>query len=300
MLNEAELRKWSQSPASEKSINTHTEIRQVLDHSEILRGKEIGVYLQGSYANHTNIRVDSDVDVVAQLASTFNFNISKLSESSQIRFRQVYPRATYQFVHFHRDVFVVLRHYFGESRVRLGNKSIKIKGDANHIDADVVPCLQFRKYHSFTSENECNFSEGMFFSDFSAEPPREIVNFPKLHRENGQDKNAGRRTDGMYKNVVRVLKNVKRHLVDNNILDKDVAPSYFIECVVYNVPDECFVKNSLQDSLFNAVNFVLRHCSPDNLLVVSEQHKLFGAEPWQWNQPNATEFFRAINQFLSR
>ena len=297
-INESQLQTWSNAPASAKIQFTHEQVRKALEQSDALRGRTYEVYLQGSYANSTNTRVDSDVDIVVQLSSTFNHDISKLSQDQQRLFHQTFPNATYHWADFRRDVISALNSYFGSASVKPGNKSIKLVGSESRVNADVVPCLQHRQYQSFATWNHDDFVEGMKFWTTLETPSREIVNFPKVHIENGEDKNADHRTDTMYKGLVRVVKNIRRQLVERHNFDPKIAPSYFVECMIYNVPDGHF-QNDFKGSLEYAHDFILRRCTPASLLTASHQHLLFGPEPWQWNEQDAATFFQAAENFYN-
>ena len=62
------------------------------------------IYLQGSYRNSTNIRADSDVDVVFELRSLVFSNIQQLSPNERSLYDQAYKNATYGLMEFRRDV----------------------------------------------------------------------------------------------------------------------------------------------------------------------------------------------------
>jgi len=67
-----QLNRWSNQGAQETAIITHTQIQKVLNSdSSKIRGKDFEIFLQGSYKNDTNIRGDSDVDIVVMLKDTF-------------------------------------------------------------------------------------------------------------------------------------------------------------------------------------------------------------------------------------
>lgn len=294
-ISESQLQTWSNAPTSTKIQFTHEQIRKALDQSDALRQRNYEIYLQGSYANSTNIRVDSDIDVVVQLNSTFNPDITNLSLEQRQIFHQAYPDATYHWADFRLDVINALNSYFGSTYVKPSNKCIKLVGNQYRVNADVVPCLQHRQYKSFSTWYHDDFVEGMKFWTTTEVPNLEIVNFPKVHLENGEDKNASHRTDTMYKSLVRVVKNIKRQLVETNTLDPKLAPSYFLECAIYNVPDNHF-QSDFQSTIVYTLDFILRRCNAASLVTASHQHLLFGTEPWQWNQPNAATFFTLVEQ----
>ena len=68
---------------------------------------------------------------------------------------------------------------------------------------------------------------------------RAIHSFPKQHIENGVEKN--KRTGQMFKPLVRVFKSLRNEMIEDGVLWEGAAPSYFVECLVYNVPDRLFL-----------------------------------------------------------
>lgn len=79
-ISEAQLEVWANQGAVVLSKQTHESIRLALAaDSSLIKGKDYEIYLQGSYRNTTNIRGDSDVDIVVELKSTFAPDTSLLS-----------------------------------------------------------------------------------------------------------------------------------------------------------------------------------------------------------------------------
>lgn len=292
-INEAQLQTWTNAPSSTKSIFTHEEVRKALEKSPALKNRNYEVYLQGSYANSTNIKLDSDVDIVVQLNETFAFNASEFHETRIAIFREVHPIPSYGWDDFRKDVISALNSHFGIIAVKPDVKCIKIAKNDQRVNADVTVCLEYHKYNNFDRGNYQDYVTGMKFYTTDG---KEIFNYPKLHIKNGEDKNLAHRTDQKYKHIVRILKNIRQKLVENRVIDPKMARSYFIECAVYNVPDGHF-QNDYKTSLEYALDHILNRCTPANLLTVSHQHGLFGTEPWQWNQNDAATFFQAANQY---
>ena len=56
--------------------------------------------------------------------------------------------------------------------------------------------------------------------------------------------------------MVRVLKNLRGTLVEDKMIEAGVAPSYYIEGLLYNVPNEKFGK-SYNDSFVNCISWIL-------------------------------------------
>lgn len=293
-ISNNQLSIWANAPTSTKPKYTHEHVREAISLSENLKGKDYKIYLQGSYANSTNIKVDSDIDIVIQLNSTFNHDTSKLTLDQKELFNQAHKGATYHFVDFKVDIIQALESYFDQSRIKIGNKSIKLIGDNYLSNTDIVPCLQYRNYNSFDINNKNDYVEGIKF--WTTNENKEIVNYPKIHESNGKYKNQVNRTNSKYKDVVRIVKNIKKKLIEDNVLNSKMAPSYFLECAIYNVPDSYFVYD-YQMSLEQSLGFILNECDPSRMRTVSEQHLLFGPNEWQWNVNNAGIFFEKIRQY---
>lgn len=180
-------------------------------------------------------------------------------------------------------MFTALTNYYGANKVKAGNKSFKLAGDTNRVNADVVPCLEYRKYTRFRSLNDQAYVEGMLF--FTQSEKRQIVNYPKAHYENGCKKNSPEQTSGWFKATVRLLKNARTKLVDDRIIAESLAPSYFIECLTYNVPNNKF-GSSWQSTYYNVLNW-LAQADFNGFVCQSEQTYLFGNSPEQWNITDA-------------
>lgn len=229
-------------------------------------------YLQGSYQNDTNIRRDSDVDVVVQLTSTVRVG------SGERRSKQAESPASNQdpdflaWNSFRRHVFMALKQRFGESSVVQRNKAIKVMAGPPRLAADVVVCIGYR--HNSSRPKSV---EGMTFCAF---PDRRwVVNYPKRHSENGAAKD--KKTKGVYKRTVRMFKGARNHLEQANEIGDDVAPSYFLECLVYNAPDTAF-QASYQETYRSVVNWMAASDLSD-LVCQNQQLPLFGQLPGQWS-----------------
>jgi hypothetical protein len=244
------------------------------------------VYLQGSYKNHTNIRGDSDVDVVVQLNSTFLINSAffenlPVNPKRQFGFRD----ASYGWEEFRSDVLKALRNYYGPGRVREGRKSLKVQ--TSYLPADVVVSLQYRKYPD-RPRSEADFIEGMAF--WVPSESKWVINYPKLHYENGVKKNQD--TNGWYKPTVRMFKNARTYLVDKGFIPADLAPSYFLECLLYNVPNDKF-GSDFQSTFREVITWLLK-ADFSRFVCQNEQLPLFGSSPEQWSKDKARHFLQAI------
>jgi hypothetical protein len=295
-IPEQQLSTWSNIGAAVASTNTYNSIKTAIDGIGWNDIVEYDLYLQGSYRNATNTRGDSDVDVIAQLTSIFQYDISSLSNEQSSTFQEVYSKkGEFSLNDFKQATFDGLQKYYGKQNVSLGSKAIDIVGNNGRLHADVLCCLEFRKYKSFTKENNQNYIPGIKF--YSNNESRWVVNFPKLHYQNGVNKNSQLRTNQNYKPVTRIFKNIKSYLVQNNIISKDLAPSYFIQCLLYNLPDNSFIGSTYQTILVQLLNDLVECANNNqlqNFISQNEQLNLFGDTKEQWNLTNAIAFIKAI------
>ncbi len=180
-----------------------------------------------------------------------------------------------------------LQGYYGFSRVKLGDKSVKISPGSNRLAADVVVCMSYRKYQRYRNTSDQKYVSGITF--YTQTGNRRIINFPKVHYDNGAEKNS--QTSGNYKPTVRMFKNARSHLINCNSLLTGVAPSYFIECLLYNVPSQKIVTNP-QDTFINVLKY-LNNVDLSSFMCQSEQMLLFGDSPEQWSLCNANMLISA-------
>lgn len=275
-----QLERWSHQGAVKTAKDTHESIRDVLHSCERLDDKSFEIYLQGSYKNCTNIRGDMDVDLVVQLNSIF---CSNLSEEQKRKFGFV--KAEYTWKDFRQDVLNALVDHYGESKVSEGNKAIKVQ--TSRLPADVVVCIQYRKYPP-NPVDESDFVEGMTF--LTRNEGWKIINYPKLHYENGVTKHQN--TGGRYKKLVRIFKNARNYLEECGSITSSLAPSYFLESLLYNVPDEQFSGN-LQTTFYNTISW-LEKADFSNFKCQNEQLPLFGERLEQWSINSAKEFVQKL------
>jgi len=274
-IPESQLETWSHQGAITTAKTTADSIKNALDSYDNWTDEiDFEVYLQGSYKNSTNIRGDSDVDVVAQLNSTFYSNLSE----EQKRILGLTP-ASYSWSNFKEDVLRAVRQYYGTPNISEGNKSIKIKANTGRLPADVVVCCQYRRYKTV---NSYDYVEGMCF--WSKNDNRQIINYPKIHYDNGVSKHKN--SSKWYKPSVRMFKNARGYI------SGDSAPSYFLECMLYNVPNLKF-GTSYQDTFRNIANW-LNEADLDTFICQNGQLKLFGLTLEQWNTIQAKEFIKNL------
>ncbi|MCD4704490.1 nucleotidyltransferase [bacterium] len=309
MISEEQLKKWASAPDSVEMARikyTHEEIRKAL--SKYLPVEDIktkfnlsnfqyDVYLQGSYANSTNISYDSDVDVVIELQSVFSYDLSNLAIDEKSEFSKVYPDSSlYTFEQFKKDVHEALNQYFGVEIV-YDKKCLKIPKNTDRVNADVIPCFEHKKYERFTFYTRNKYIPGIKF--YNTDTNEKIINYPKRHLNNCEAKNKD--TEAKFKDTVRVFKNFNKKLKLKNILDDKTAPSYFIENMIYNCSAHTFngsytdiVLKNFQYWTNDIENGRFRH-----YICANEQDLLFNDNTW--NIDDAVKFISSsINLFQEK
>lgn len=272
------------------SKDTYQTVRTALESQKaVYKDKKFEVCLQGSYGNDTNIYAESDVDVVMRLDSIWRGDVSRLPQEQKDAYHATYGNATYTFAEFKKGVVVRMETAFGKESVDAGNKAIKIKANGSRRSADVVACYQYRKYVRFIGEDDQEYLPGIIFPTDSS---GEIINYPKLHSENCTAKHQA--TNGWFKPMVRIMKNMRSKLVDDGKIAKDTAPSYYIEGMVWNVPDDKFGE-SYVDTFCNCVNWLTK-ADRSKLVCANEQYWLLGNSNVQWTAAKCDEFLLALIQ----
>jgi hypothetical protein len=254
--------------------------------------KSFEVFLQGSYGNDTNIYAESDVDIVLRLDSTFRYDISRLSDVEKQAYERYISPATYSYEQFKAEVVANLQRKFGNDSVSVGKKAVNIKGDQHRRSADVVVCYAYREFNSFNLHSCNDFVSGIIFPT----PSDEIINYPKQHSSNLTSQHQI--TGSMLKPMVRILKNMRSCMVDNNALGEAIAPSYYVEGMFYNVPSEKYVSTSFGDTLCNGINWLLQ-ADKSKLVCPNWQYYLLGNSSVQWNEADYNTVLAALCKLWS-
>ncbi|SUU92071.1 Uncharacterised protein [Anaerococcus octavius] len=197
-------------------------------------GYEVKIFLQGSYANNTNVRKSSDIDIAIVQEDTF-----------RTLYREGLSRIDYGFVaapkkefSFKDEVEIALRRKFEKDVIRK-NKAIQINGNFYRKDADVVPSLRYRDYSNDYLLDKDNYTGGILIY---ADDGSEIINYPEQNIRNGIEKN--KMTNYFFKKMVRIAKEIRYQMVENKFEFASKASSFGVECLLYNVPDELFTRYS--------------------------------------------------------
>lgn len=236
---EALLSQWIKpSSANEKDQQDRAwrMVNDAIDAHAAFEGVDKRIYTKGSYPNNTNVRQDSDVDVVVELheCSYYDYasGVTPPATSPGGKYEGLWTPALWR-----SEVANALVNAFGSKSIDTSGKiAINICAAAgSRPGADVVPSFLYYRYgdaaRTSPKQGSCVFSTS----------GTKIVNWPDQQLTNGRTKNNN--TNQRYKNYVRALKNAENILVRAGTISE--LPSYFMECLGYNVPDSTLCTGSL-------------------------------------------------------
>lgn len=219
-------------------------LRDGLSGSPLLAGRPYEIFGQGSRVNGTAIEQGSDIDLILMLKEPF--------------------AGGHGWEGFRDDVLVTLGRTYA---VRMGRRCLNVD-DADSLFGEMVDVLVATE---FRLPVRGGVEQGVFFLDQEGRP---IVNFPRQHRRNGDAKDL--RTGGRFKEVVRAVKRTKKRLITDGS-----APSYLLECLLYNVPDEVYRVSTVEEARRGALRWLSR-CELAGLPCQNGINRLFGPGPDQW------------------
>lgn len=278
------LRKAAQRPSDhedEKRNRTEQQIKAALAAYTPLQGRPYRVYVKGSYANNTNVRLNFDVDIAVEYYGYFYSDMAfELEGKPKSTVGVVDSDDPYTREEFKADIKAALHAAFGARAVSQGRIAFRVREKATTLPADVVPSWEYRRYDRIVRgvpvchQGTCVFPTGGVRTE----------NFPEQQRENGNQKNS--ETAKRYKRMVRALKKLQTRLVEQGLLSEEL-PSYLIECLVYNVPNNAFghsaYRQDMREVLASIFNATLSTGSWNDWEEVNELHYLFrGSKPWTY------------------
>lgn len=197
--------------------------------------EEIQIFIQGSYANNTCVRGESDVDIAVirrdvyeyAFGSTFAPYVQGFSHKSEATaFKDAVEKA--------------LKDHFTYLYVHRKNKSIKVDGNTYRKQADTVPAFGMHYFYDSDNKDYTHFNEGI---TIYADDGQVINNFPKQHIANGKKKNV--ETNFYYKKMVRIAKKMRYLMEDLGYPAAKRMSSFGVESLFWNIPNSIFTKYSI-------------------------------------------------------
>lgn len=202
--------KPSSDTEDEKRENAVRAVRAAVAAHKSLSSRNVSVLAHGSYANNTEVRQESDVDVfvVCPIPFFYDFSMAKGFTKEDVGIVE----SDYKYSQFKNEVQEALASRFGQRAVSRGGKAFDVHENTYRVDADVVACLRHRRYTTKDNAGRFIYWSGI---EFVADNGNRIINWPEQHYKNGVDKNE--RTKGHFKHLVRVIKRLRYAMEENGI-----------------------------------------------------------------------------------
>jgi len=253
--------KYSAAPSS----TTITAARRLQEKIRDLLGSNYETFLQGSYKNTTAAGDIDDVDIVALqngiVSGTFG---SSLPGRTIVTWESIFSVIERQLAT-NSDL---------RGRISRGDKCVKVSGD---LAADIVPAIRITA------------PEDDPVAIYSWREGSERKNYPRVHYANNVDKHE--RTVQRYKPTVRMIKHWARNWFGDH---SAVAPSFYLECLLYNVPDILFCPDeALRFSLIISHLVGLSYVTSRVLTVAGDKDILL---PGEWGILNFSHFQSRLSQ----
>ncbi len=276
---------WAQPPAKteqERCENAEKAVRNAISASDKLKNRNIKVFTQGSYRNNTNVKQDSDVDIGILCYDVF---YDQLPEGAKKEDFGIIP-ADYSYSTFKSEVESALVAYFGRASVVHGNKAFDIKENSYHVEADVAPFFEHRRYST----------DKRYISGVELKPDNggRVINWPEQHYDNGVSKNTA--TSRRFKSLVRIFKSLCNYMTEKGNIEAKLIPSFLLECLIWNVPNSNFGNPTYSDDVRNCMIFLYNNMKTQDKCnewgEVSDLKYLF-RDGQKWSREQANAFIQA-------
>jgi hypothetical protein len=291
MTVEETLSGWTgpSSPTEQdKQERTERMIREAVKQHPAFANCGLNVYAKGSYANNTNVHADSDVDIAVQCLDVLYWDQSAPGVYT--------PSGPYTGIwtpaKLRLELGAALKAKFPSQVDDSGTIAFQIKSSSARIDADVIPCFDYRYY--FASGTNREGSKVFPKTGLSFE------NYPAQQLKSGTDKNT--RTNTLYKKAVRVIKRIENAMLTNG--KHREVPSYFMECLVYNCPDSVLMRSTWTERVKGILFHIwdgLQGDEPDSnadrWVEVNECKYLFSSSQ-KWARTDGRDFAKAAWNYL--
>lgn len=246
--SEDTIKNWINPPSDsedEKLLNAERMVKDAITNDDKLSKLEIKVFCQGSYANNTNIRLDSDIDVNINYKGAFYYDLPFGMKKEDFGLGNA---CNYSYHEFKNDVETALIEKFGRQNVKRKNKCFTVMENSYRAEIDIVPTWKHRWY-----QKDGSYVEGVVL--FANGDNSKVINYSLQHIENGKQKNE--RTQRRYKRLVRIFKKVNAKMEEDNFYKDKSISSFLLESLIWNCPDSIFNDNETwNDRIKEAIIFI--------------------------------------------
>lgn len=291
-FSEDTLTNWTKPPSvneEAKLQNSERLVKEAIKEDPKLKTMGTETFGQGSYANDTNVRLNSDIDINVRYTDAFYYQLPPGKTGSDYGFNSP---TNYSVEEFKNDIEIALVNKFGRNCVRRENKCITVLQTSTRVETDVVPTWNFRRYDS----GESYVLGAKFKSDSGAS----IVNFPKQHIDNAIVKNKA--TVKKFKRLTRIYRKLRYKMIEDKVKFSQNITSFLLECLVWNVPNEIFnLSGTWTELLKGSIVYLYKNTETDDTCKewgeVSELLYLF-SQGRKWTRQEVNEYFKILWNYL--
>jgi hypothetical protein len=129
---------------------------------------------------------------------------------------------------------------------------------------------------------------------FYAADGTSIVNFPKEHSKDCTTKHQA--THEWFKPTVRIFKNMRNRMIDKGMIQEGVAPSYYIEGMLWNVPTDQYGQNH-ESTVLNCLNWLYKADKTKLLCAHQLRWLVRDGRPDSWPTANYDLFLKSVIKF---
>lgn len=283
MSLEDKLSGWtgpSSNTEKDKQDRTERMVREAINSHTPFDNCSLKVFAKGSYANNTNVRSDSDVDIAVECTEVLYWEESEKGNYP--------PGEPYEGIwtpaKLRAELISAMEAKFPGQVDSSGSTAIQINSNSSRVDADVVPCFSYRYYMNYGTRDGTK----IFKRDGSS-----IVNHPAQQMEKGAAKNNA--TGYAYKKAVRLLKRIENAMAADGTFRE--LPSFFMECLAYNCPNHIFSHSTWTERLRAMLFYIWDNLQGDEpvdgrWLEVNECFYLFHSDQ-NWTRKDGREFAKS-------
>lgn len=281
-IPEAQLKEWSRQGPAEAGADALAQVTRALGGVDAKRYGRPDITLAGPYASQVNIDGD-EPEIIVLFRDVFYPDVSGLNAHDRAIYDRERSTGRFTVADARAHVQSLLLKQFGDENVRLGATAIRLdlpEGGSVNIYA----ACGHKYFYTFPSKPASRFVEGIVYSDYQG---REVVDYPAQHAANGAAK--AQQCSG-FRPVVRVMRQFARHLEADGRLRPGSWSPYFVECMVYNVPNSDFYTTLGSSVLSALIHMGASRGKWDDWLQQNQVVKLFGAKETQWDKAKAELF----------
>lgn len=291
-FTEDQLTSYTKPPSKTEETklkNSESSVRDAISSNEKLKKKSTETFGQGSYANNTNVRLNSDIDINVCYTGGFFYTLPKEKTKEELGLTNP---ATYTYTEFKDDVEQALVDKFGRSDVKRNDKCITIVANSTRIETDVVPTWEYRRF-----KNNGSYTVG---TKFRTDKSKWIENFPKQHIANGIDKNS--KTSRRFKRLTRLHRKLRYKMIDDGENVSDNITSFLLECLVWNTPNRIMNDyDTWEERLKESIRYIYQNTKEQadckEWGEVSELFYLFHSER-KWSYSDVNNYMQELWGYL--